>query len=426
MTAPTTGRVVVVFRNDDLAGASDLEHEQRLAAIFEGYKVPQTLGVIPFCATDSYRDPRGEGHVLLGDRPPIVEFLKDYVARSGSEVALHGFRHRTNRLSRPAKREFFEFRAVGYREQRDWIDRGTEIVERCLSVRPRTFIPPWNRLDADTVRACADLGYEIISAGAFTEVPPGLFSLGTDCDLESFGPRLDLALGGDRRVFIRIMFHSRTVTSSEQTRLLERAVRLAAETPECEPLTLAEVVRRYPDEVRRLNEAGRNVVPQDEVPGTVRSRSVVYLRCARAAGRPHHLLAAFGSARTAYTRGDYETAAGLTGLLDRLCGRLLGWGRGITVASGSLLGFLLAWGVTTTGADRPLVYSVAGLGASLMGALAWWQATSPDTRRELRFLAVCLLMSGGLGVEVGHWTAALRPSGTAGVFGSATQPVQTR
>jgi hypothetical protein len=204
--------VLVVFRNDDLAGASDLEHELRLAAIFERYKVPQTLGVIPYCATDSYRNPHGTAHVRLDERPAIVDFLKAYVARSGSEIALHGFHHRTNRLSRPAKREFFEFRGIGYQEQHDLLRRGTEMVEQSLGVRPRTFIPPWNRLDADTVRALADLGYTIVSAGPFTEVPAGLASLGTDCALETFVPRLQQALASGRRIFLRIMFHSRTVT----------------------------------------------------------------------------------------------------------------------------------------------------------------------------------------------------------------------
>lgn len=420
MILPAT-RVVVVFRNDDLAGASDLEHEKRLATIFESHNVPQTLGVIPFCATDSYRDPRGEAHVLLDDRPAIVEFLKAYVARSGSEIALHGFRHRTNRRSRPAKREFFEFRAIGYEEQHDLIRKGTEIVERCLSVRPRTFIPPWNRLDADTVRACADLGYEIVSAGPFTEVPPGLASLGTDCDLESFAPRFDAALTCGRRVFLRIMFHSRTVTSPEQIRLLERAVRLAAETPGCEALTLAEVVRRYPGEVATLNEAGRNIVPQDQVPGTVRSRSVVYQRFARAVGRPRKVLAAFLAAREAYSRGDYAGAAGLTTTLDLLCALLVARGRAIVLAGGSLLGLLLAWVTAITGAGRTTVYPAAAIGVALAGALAVWQGTSPDTRREIRLLGVSLLISGAIGVGVGHWFGFGRPS-TAGVARSAVGP----
>ena len=258
-------------------------------------------------------------------------------------------------------------------------------------------------------------------------MPSNLASLGTDCGLESFAPRLEEALASGRRVFLRIMFHSRTVTSPEQIDQLERAVRLAAETPGCEALTLAEVVRRYPDEVRTLNEAGRNVVSQDEVPGTVRSRSVVYQRCVRAAGRPKALLEVFGSARDAYARGDYEAAAGLTEPLNQACGRLLGWGRTAVVVGGALLGLALAWAVTVTGTGKAQAYAVALLGAALGGVCAWWQGTSPDTRRELRLLAASLLIAGTLGAGLGEWAGLGRHSGAAGVArGSAAEPLTTR
>ena len=96
-------RVVVIFRNDDPSACSDVEHERKVAAIFDRYGVPQTIGVVPCHAVGDTHDPDGTEARPLESNPAMVQFLREYLARSGSEVALHGYTHRTSRRSQPAR-----------------------------------------------------------------------------------------------------------------------------------------------------------------------------------------------------------------------------------------------------------------------------------------------------------------------------------
>src|SRR6188474_2526995 len=95
-------RIIVVFRNDDPSALSDLEHERRIFALFEKHGVPQTIGVIPNVSVSPLDDRRCGGEKSLLENPAMIAFLRDYVARSGSEIALHGYTHRPNRFSNPA------------------------------------------------------------------------------------------------------------------------------------------------------------------------------------------------------------------------------------------------------------------------------------------------------------------------------------
>ena len=52
-------RVIDFFRNNDPSALSDVAHEQAIAAIFERYRVPQTIGVVPRHAVGSTHDPYG-------------------------------------------------------------------------------------------------------------------------------------------------------------------------------------------------------------------------------------------------------------------------------------------------------------------------------------------------------------------------------
>ncbi len=393
-------RVIVVFRNDDPSGTSDAAHERRVVEVFKRYGVPQTLGVIPLCAVGPLHDPTARGEVSLGDNRGMVEWLRGYATASGSEIALHGFTHRTNRLSIPSRREYFEFRELGLGQQADWIARGAAILERTLGVRPCTFIPPWNRLDVNTVHACAKNGIAIISAGPFAPIQDGVVSFGTDCDLSDFPSLLAQALRSDRRVFLRVLYHSRSTRTPEELAALEHAVRLAVQTPQCQVLTIRETVRRFPDQVRLVNEAGRNIVSQTELRNSIRARVVVYRRVAQRFGLARKLEALYCQAKDDYCCGDYQRVQGISTKLDGLCVRVLVGGR----ASAALLAFasmfVLAgacWGLAAPA--RAVWYGAAELGLVVLGLAAQRGATAVDTKRELRFATLCALIAaaGGLG-----------------------------
>lgn len=399
----TDCRVVVIFRNDDLSGLSDVRHEVRVAEIFERYGVRQTLGVIPLCAGESPYGPVGGKVVPLGANQEMARFLCDYAERSGSEIALHGYTHQTNRYSRPSKKEYFEFQQLGMQQQEFMIRRGTDILARALNVRPKTFIPPWNRSDMNTVRACARNGYEIVSAGVYSPITDGVVSLGTNCDIHSFLSLLEATQSGRRRVFLRILYHSNTISTEREFRALEQAVRLASKTPGCEPMTISEAVRRYPAEVRLVNEAGKNVAPDDRMFGSTRERAVVYRRAVSVLPEAKKLEEAYARARVRYQAGEYEEVESLSVLIDRLCARLLVRGR-FTVVSTCFVLWLVVVGVLgRVGVGLGLgVYGVSGVVALALAGTGWWCATAPGTKREIVCAGVLGGAGGALGVVLGH------------------------
>jgi peptidoglycan/xylan/chitin deacetylase (PgdA/CDA1 family) len=405
----TPPRIVVIFRNDDPSACSDANHERRVAAIFERYGVPQTIGVIPRHAADETHDPRGAAYRELGENPAMVDFLREYVARSGSEVALHGYTHRTNRRSQPSRREYFEFRRLSAETQAAMIRRGTEIIERELGVRPSTFIPPWNRLDRATLRACAQTGYKIVSAGLFTEPTDGLVTLGTNHSVEDL-PGLLTASAGSDRIVLMVLYHSRTTETPEEVAALERAVQAAATHPGCEVLTLAETVRRYPDVVRLANEAARNVAPQDEVFGSRRARATVYRRGLAKLRSGKRLEGLYKEACRFHEKGQYREACALTPQIERQCRRLVFSGRAAAALAGGFAGI----GLCVVMAARPSPAKVAGYclagGLVLMlGALMRWRMTAEDSKREVWAAALTAWLGALAAASIGELvTAAFR------------------
>jgi peptidoglycan/xylan/chitin deacetylase (PgdA/CDA1 family) len=401
-------RIVVVFRNDDPSACSDVEHERRIAELFDRYGCPQTLGVIPFCSADDWHDPAGDRTVPLADNLEMVKFLRDYVRRSGSEIALHGYSHRTHRRSRPSRREYFEFRELGFTEQEAMIQRGTAAIVDALGARPSTFIPPWNRLDSNTIRACARTGYQVVSAGAFAPVDADVASLGANCELAAFPALLAQAHNSDRQVVLVVNYHSRTIRTPRDWELLETAVRLAAESPDCRIHTIAEVARHYPETVRARNEAARNVVPQSEVVGTARARAEMYRRVLRPLGLAKEIEGTFARARAWYHQGYYDRVQELSPRMDRLSTRLLMVGRVGLALAGLALG-------TAVGAfcgrldfgHRGYHYSVVAGLFTLIAAAAWQRGTASDTKRETLFAAAAVLAGMACGFGLAEALSAL-------------------
>ena len=380
-----TDRIVVVFRNDDPSAISDVDHERRVYAMFERFGVPQTIGVIPNVALGAHRDPHAQGERALETNPDIVALLRQHCDRVGSEISLHGFTHRTSPLSIPSRREYFEFRDEGAAAQADKLSRGIEILSKSLRVRPVTFIPPWNRLDRDTVTACEQNGLSILSAGPYAPTAAGVASLGTDCDLFNFPAFLEQALASNQRVFLRILFHSCTTRTPEELAALERALTLATQSPQCSVMTIEQAVERHRDEIAVVNEAGRNVIAQDMLHGSGRASAVLCRRvAARVLGRDRvgDLLS---ESERLYRGGHYAEAVRLGQTVDAASVRMvMGWFVALA-ALGALTGGLGAW-IVRSASDPARVLTWAAMTGLTSGAaeLLRWRGTAPDTRRQIR------------------------------------------
>jgi hypothetical protein len=259
------------------------------------------------------------------------------------------------------------------------------MIYRALGVRPVTFIPPWNRLDTNTLFACQQNGYRIASAGVFTPTLVGLTSLGTDCGLDTFPTALAAVQTVQEQVFLRVLYHSATIRTETEVSELEKAVALAAETKGCEVLTLSEAVRKYPEEVQRANEAARNIVPQDEVADSSRARAVVYRRVFLTVGIKPEVDTTYEQAATLYMQGRYNEACSLSSSIEQACERLLMLGRSIAGSIGLILAAFIIIIANVVLGENLVVGPITALAlVSGTGAILYWQATAPDTKREIR------------------------------------------
>jgi len=397
-------KVIVVFRNDDPSACSDVNHERRCADMFDRYGLRQTLGVIPLDCKGGYHRHKDILHfVKLDENPRMVEFLREYVARSGSEIALHGYTHKTNRLSRPWRREWFEFEGLDLDEQEAMIARATQILVETLGTRPCTFIAPWNRMDSNTVLACSRQGYKIVSSGPFVPVVDGVVSLGMNCELDTFPSMFEKAQAAFSDTLLVINYHSRYIREVRDFELLEGALNLCAHSANTEVLTLAEVVRLYPELVRKSNEAAMNIVSQWQLAATNRARAILYRRALLGLGIRNRLERTYSTACSLYWQGRYEEVCGLSPLIDRLCNRLQAFGRCAVCVIGAVVG-ILTWAISSRffQPDKTQLYLAVLLTIALSGAALHWRLTNKDTKREALIVILLSIVAVLFGMALGE------------------------
>ncbi len=392
-------RIIVVFRNDDPSAASNLEHERENFGLFERYGVPQTLAVVPRVAITDHHDPDGTGERLLSENPEMLEFLRNYAKRTGSEIALHGYTHRANRFSDPRVREYSEFKYLPLDEQQEMIRLGVQILEQAFGVRPVTFVPPWNRWDDNTIAACAHNGCRVISAGPYAAVSNGMISFGSNTNLEDFQRDFSLAKRASRPVFLNVLFHSITLTSAQQE-LLAQALEMVAQDAECQTTTIAGVAETFADELQSVNEAGRNVVPVYQIPNSMRARAWPHLATLGKLSRFNPIKRFLGMANDLYRAGDYSACRALTPAIEAACARVLLAGRTIAFLAGGMIGALVGWSIQRTGLHPLLLFQclvplIFGCGGVVLSR----RAISTDTRKEI-FLLGLLAAVGVLVVEL--------------------------
>ena len=86
--------------------------------------------------------------------------------RRGHQLGTHGWAH-------GGLEEDEDFRAASYEQQRDWIRRATDAVEKAAGVRPVIFRAPNLRISETTLRALEDEGYQYDSS-----IPARRFDMG--------------------------------------------------------------------------------------------------------------------------------------------------------------------------------------------------------------------------------------------------------
>jgi hypothetical protein len=393
-------KIVVAFRNDDPSACSNVDHEKRIADVFESFRIPQTIGVVPLFCKGNIKDSNIQTLMALDENPEMVNFLRDYIEQSGSEIALHGCTHQANRFSRHWRDEHFEFEGLPLNEQEELISRGTKILVDNFEKKPITFIPPWNRLDHNTVHACLRQGYKIISSDSYIPHVDGIISLGMNCELHSFPSKLKRALTSGNDILLVINYHSRFIIKEKEISLLKNVLEMCVNSSCVEVLTLAETVRKYKDLVQKSYEAAINVVPQWRIVGTERSRIILYQRTLNKLRLNNKLEQRYSLAHSLYWEGKYDQTISLSKEIDQLCKRMLILGRFNIFFSGVIMGIFI--NIVTSQfpfINKIYLYLIVMCTMFLIGEAFIWYFTSKDAKKELLFAT--LLFIGGITMVLG-------------------------
>ena len=157
------------FSAHDEPAKFGLEASRRFHDILASAGIPQLMSVVPRL-TSKPLDPRATGDIALGEGE--IALLRQ-MEQDGVTFALHGYNHRTRFLS-PRRRS--ELCGLSHPELEDLVDRGLTILGE-LGIRPRVFVPPYNRFDAwqyDVLASYFDVvtgGPESISLMGFQRTP---------------------------------------------------------------------------------------------------------------------------------------------------------------------------------------------------------------------------------------------------------------
>lgn len=155
---PKASRPVhVVLRFDDPSAVSPTDLERAIVQDLRRRGMSATLGVIPFVCSRDIADPSEQ--LLLPLPEEKLQGLRQAVAEGVVEVALHGYAHQTS-----ARGKRTEFAGLAAEEQLRLLFHGKATLEAGGLGPVRTFIPPWNAYDSNTLRALEETGFQAISA----------------------------------------------------------------------------------------------------------------------------------------------------------------------------------------------------------------------------------------------------------------------
>jgi hypothetical protein len=152
--ARNEARVKLVFRYDDfLLIPSRLSDS--LFNTFSKNKIPLCIGIVPFDTA---------GKFLNRLDSAAISDLRSRIRKGEVEVALHGFNHRNQiKAKRFSKATFSEFATIPFDVQRKKISAGKKNLDSLLATDIKTFVPPFNTYDDNTIDALESLGFEVLS-----------------------------------------------------------------------------------------------------------------------------------------------------------------------------------------------------------------------------------------------------------------------
>ena len=157
--------IYIVLRYDDYSTISSTAIELRIIDVLRKNGGCITFGVIPFVSTGDWHNPHDTKNLPLTLLK--AKILENAINDGVLEVAQHGFSHKTN-----SDEHSSEFSGLDYETQKNMIAEGKCFLERVTGTPVKTFIPPWNTYDVNTLRALESLAFSTVSASMRGEAHP--------------------------------------------------------------------------------------------------------------------------------------------------------------------------------------------------------------------------------------------------------------
>ncbi len=154
----------VILRDDDTNAFTPVACLERLYRPFLERGLPVNLAVVPDVRTDAAGlDGRLEQFLFfkngcadltkpIGDNEKLVHYLRE---QPGFHVVQHGYDH-----------SFLEFDSANAGDIRDRLDQGTRLLTDAGFARPQTFVAPYDKFSAASLRESARQ-FRVISTGWF-------------------------------------------------------------------------------------------------------------------------------------------------------------------------------------------------------------------------------------------------------------------
>ncbi len=204
--AAASPRIDVVIRFDDYASWMATDPVLRFFMLFEKRSVPVTFAVIPFNGTFKNAPGQPEAQPLTEEKTWI---LRRMLSAGNFEVAQHGFSHEENAKDSPQGSS--EFSGLSLDEQTQRLTRGKELLESRLGIRVRSFAPPWNTYDENTVSALKKCGFRVFSPGGpdpVLQAKYGMPVIGCGAGVGTLKARIEEARKGkDTHPVVTALFH---------------------------------------------------------------------------------------------------------------------------------------------------------------------------------------------------------------------------
>jgi peptidoglycan/xylan/chitin deacetylase (PgdA/CDA1 family) len=140
----------VIFREDDVAPNADFAELQAVNQLNINMNVPVVMGIIPH----PYTTP--SGNQLIEVNHTFLEYMRSLTSNHLFQFAQHGYTHLDLGPSPVGPSEFY---GRPYATQYDAIKQGRDDITQAFGVTPTSFLPPFDKSDNNTVKACKALGF---------------------------------------------------------------------------------------------------------------------------------------------------------------------------------------------------------------------------------------------------------------------------